>query len=226
MANVTRRNFLALSVAAPVGGLWTGGPGGKDGKTPLSPREKIRQRYFPDVTVVTHEGKKVRFYDDLIKDKILYLNVMFAHCADVCPLVTSNLVKVQRSLKDLMGRDIFIVSLTLKPEMDSPKVLREYMKGYGVGPGWTFVTGEPATLELLRVKLGFTYPDPEIDKDATQHIGNVRYGNEPKMLWGACPGMASPSWIITSLSYLVPPPLKDKLLSAAQAPKALAVCQL
>lgn len=222
MNRVKRRDFLALSAATPLaGGLLTGGKFWESHKATLSARERIRQRYFPNVTVVTHEGKKVRFYDDLIKGKIVTINMMYAHCADVCPMITANLVRVQRLLGDIIGRDIFMISLTLKPEMDTPELFRQYMKGYGIGPGWTFVTGEPDTLELLRVKLGFTYPDPEKDKDDTLHIGNVRYGNEPRVLWSACPGQAPTAWLITALSFVTPPPLKRKLLSIAQSVRAV-----
>jgi len=39
-------------------------------------REMLRENYFPNFELVTHEGKKVRFYDDLIKDKIVVINFM------------------------------------------------------------------------------------------------------------------------------------------------------
>ena len=62
---------------------------------------------------------------------------------------------------------------------------------------------QPGTndIELLRRSLGFTDPDPDVDKDKSNHIGNVRYGNEPLMLWAACPGMAKPAWIAESILW-------------------------
>ncbi|HXV21482.1 MAG TPA: SCO family protein, partial [Desulfuromonadales bacterium] len=44
--------------------------------------------YFPNVQLVTHEGKKVQFFDDLIKDKVVMINFIFTSCPDVCPLET------------------------------------------------------------------------------------------------------------------------------------------
>jgi protein SCO1 len=58
-------------------------------------------------------------------------------------------------------------------------------------------------MEKIRRGIGFSYPDPAIDKDKTQHIGNVRYGNEPLMLWGACPGMAKVGFVAESLSWMI-----------------------
>jgi protein SCO1 len=168
-------------------------------------RDKIRQRYFPDVVLYTHEGKRVRFYEDLIKGKIVTINVMYATCKGVCPGITANLVKVQRLLGKRVGREVFMYSITLEPERDTPQVLKNYAKMHGVGPGWTYLTGKPEDIELLRRKLGFTNPNPQVDKDTSQHIGNLRYGNEPLMLWAACPGLASPNWIYESLSWVIRP---------------------
>jgi protein SCO1/2 len=168
----------------------------------ISPRELIRQRYFPNVTLITHEGKRVRFYDDLIKDKIVVLNLMYADCGGVCPGITANLVKVQRLLGDRVGHDIFFYSITIKPERDTPSVLREYARMHGVGPGWFFLTGKPSDIEFLRRKLGFVDPDPKVDRDKSNHIGIIRYGNEPRTLWGACPGLTTPRSIVESISWV------------------------
>ena len=170
----------------------------------IASRDRIRQRHFPNVQLITHEGKKVRFYDDLIKDKIVVINFMYAKCEGICPGITTNLVKVQKLLGDRVGKDIFMYSLTLKPEQDTPEALAEYAKMHKVGPGWQYLTGSPADLELLRRKLGFTDPDPLVDADKSNHIGNVRYGNEPLQLWAACPGMSNPKMIVESISWLEP----------------------
>ena len=172
-------------------------------EAPVDPqRDAIRARYFPDVVLHTHEDKKVRLYQDLIKDKIVMINFMYARCNGVCPGITSNLVKVQRMLGDRVGRDIFMYSISLKPEEDSPKALREYARAHGVRPGWTFLTGHPKDIELLRGKLGARNPDPKLDADTSQHTGIIRYGNEPMRWWAACAGLSKPSWIIESLSWV------------------------
>jgi protein SCO1/2 len=158
----------------------------------VSPREMIRRRYFPDLRLTTHEGKTVRLYEDLIKDKIVLINFMYAHCQGICSPVTANLVKVQTLLGPRVGKDIFMYSLTLKPKEDTPEVLKAYAERHGVGPGWTFLTGSSADLELLRQRLGFTDPDPARDADRSNHTGMVRYGNEPLQLWAAFPGMSQP----------------------------------
>src|SRR5262245_27327292 len=165
----------------------------------ISPREIIRRAHFPNVGLVTHEGRKARFYDDLIKDKNVVINFMYAHCEKICPPVMANLARVQKRLRDRIGRDIFMYSITLKPEEDTPRALAEYARAFGIGPGWLLLTGKPADIELLRRALRFPNDDPAEDADKSNHIGNLRYGNEPAVRWAACPGQASADWIVTSI---------------------------
>jgi len=131
---------------------------------------------------------------------------MFAMCTELCPRTTANLVRVQNLLGKRLGRDIFIYSITLKPREDSPKVLAEYARHHAVSPGWQFLTGDPDDIEFLRRRLGFTDPDPVRDRDVTNHIGNVRYGNEPRQLWATCPSLADPSWIAQEIGWVMRPP--------------------
>jgi protein SCO1/2 len=215
MKSLSRRRMLGIIGIAPLATELVGQVYGQDfNPNRISSREMIRQRYFPNLVLTTHEDKKVRFYDDLIKDKIVLINMMYAKCEGICVPVTMNLRKVQRMLGDRVGRDIFIYSLSLKPDEDTPMMLKHYAEMHHVGPGWLFLTGDPADLERLRQKLGFTNPDPKLDADKSQHIGMVRYGNEALQLWAACPGMANPSWIVESVSWVDWP----KTRPAAAAP--------
>lgn len=214
MVETTRRKLLTLSALMPFAGAVSAfgaaektraadsGGSRRAFSAPVSGREKVRRRYLPNVPLVTHEGKKVLFYDDLIKNRIVTVNFFFSHCDEICPLVTRNLVKVQRILGDRVGRSIHMYTVTLTPEEDTPKVLSEFREANGIKAGWTFLTGKPADIEFLRKSLGFTYADPKVDQDKTQHIGNVRYGNEPLALWAACPGQAKPEWIAESISWV------------------------
>jgi protein SCO1/2 len=172
----------------------------------ISPREQIRRRYFPDVTLTTHEGKPVRFYDDLVKDRCVVMNFMYARCEGICSPITSNLQRVQSILHDRVGRDIFMYSFSLKPDEDTPEALGEYVKERKLGPGWTFLTGKPADLERIRRSLGFTDPDPARDADKTNHTGMVRFGNEPLQLWAAFAGMSKAESIANEILWVASPP--------------------
>jgi len=211
MKDMSRRTMLGMLGMAPfAGGLITAaGATHPVATTKLTLSEQARRRiqaqHLPNLPLITHEGKHVRFYDDLIKDKIVSLNFFFANCDEVCPLVMANLSKVQTLLGGQVGRDIFMYSFTLKPEEDTLDVIQRHREIYHAKPGWTFLTAKPEDMEKLRKAIGFTYPEPAIDKDKTQHIGNIRYGNEPLMLWSACPGMAHAKWIAETLEWAIHP---------------------
>ena len=208
MSSIDRRRWLALSGAALAGaGLATDSAGQKLAtatKRVVTPRERIRERHLPNFTLTTHEGKKVKFYDDLVKDKIVVINMMYAQCQGVCTPITANLVKVHKLLGPRVGRDIFFYSITISPEKDSPKALKHYAAMHKIKPnsGWLFLTGKPDEIEKLRRSLGFVDPDPVVDRDRSNHIGNVRMGNEPRMLWAACPGLARASAIANAIAGL------------------------
>ena len=208
MAGFNRRQwmagaFLLPSAARPL----TAAAAGSDTTRfaqPLSGREVMRTRYFPNVPLVTHHGKAVRFYDDLLKDKIVAINMMYADCDGVCPTITMNIAKAQKLLRARTRRDVFIYSITVKPEEDTPAKLKNYAEMHSAGGNWLFLTGKPDDVELLRRKLGFVDLNPEVDKDKAQHSGVIRYGNEPLSLWGACPGSAKPEWIAEEISFVMP----------------------
>jgi protein SCO1/2 len=217
MPDISRRKFVSLAAAAPLAAvpLAAGIPYAAalaetaPSTALLTLSERARQRIqrlnLPNVPLVSHEGKHMLFYDDLVKDKAVTLNFFFTHCDEICPLVTANLARVQKLLGDQVGRDIHMYSFSLKPAEDDVRAIREYRQKFDAGPGWTFFTAKPDDMEKLRRAIGFTYPDPAIDADKTQHIGNVRYGNEPVMLWSACPGMAQPKWIAETFEWMVHP---------------------
>lgn len=206
MNALSRRKLLGLAAMTPLAA--TLHPHVAEGATTssaASDRERFRQRHFPDVTLLTQNNEKVRFYEDVVKDKIVTINFFYARCEGICPIVTANLVKVQKLLADRVGRDIFMVSLTLKPLEDTPEVLKEYAEMHRIKPGWTLLTGKPDDIEQLRRSLGFTNLEPQLDQDKSQHIGNIRYGNEPMLQWAAMPGMAKPEEIAHSISRDFPP---------------------
>jgi protein SCO1/2 len=205
---ISRRKFLSLTATSSLAaGVLSTTAAAEPRKWPVvtqeMARKRLQQQHLPNLPLISHEGKQVMFYDDLVKDKVVSLNFFFANCDEVCPLVTANLVKVQKLLGDQVNRDIHMYSFTLKPEEDNVSVIRDYRKKFGAN--WSFFTAKPADMEKLRVAIGFTYPDPAIDKDTTQHIGNVRYGNEPLMYWSACPGMAHARFIVEALEWMVHP---------------------
>ena len=195
----TRRDLVTRVGAAALGWLAVDRATADENPAPVGPGRRVA---FPNPTLVTHEGREVKFYDDLVRGKVVALNMMYTDCDDTCPLATSNLVRVQQLLGERVGRDVFMYSLTLQPEVDTPQRLKEYADLHGAQPGWLFLTGEPAELEQLRYALGFYDPDPAIDGDKTTHTGMVRIGNDAYDRWTSAPSLSSPEQIAAVIRHV------------------------
>lgn len=138
--------------------------------------------YFPNVVLTTHEGEKVRFFDDLIRDKVVLINFIYTSCPDTCPMETARLLEVARILGDRLGEDVFFYSMTVDPENDTPQVLGDFAANWGIPEGWKFITGDPDDLVLVRKKLGVDIDDVE-SLTLNQHPINLVMGNQATGRW-------------------------------------------
>jgi cytochrome oxidase Cu insertion factor (SCO1/SenC/PrrC family) len=165
-----------------------------------TPQSASPSEHFPNVVLTTKDNERVLFYDDLIRGKVVLINFMFTGCDSLCPRTTRNLAKVQALLGDRLGRDVFILSISVDPANDTPEALRAYAGEYQVKPGWQFVTGSTADIELIRRKLGVYERDAEQDKDKNQHTGMLIYGNEPQGRWSKLYAMSEPRLIVENVT--------------------------
>src|SRR5262245_6106891 len=154
--------------------------------------------YFPNVPLVTHEGKTVNFYDDLMKDKRVLINFIFTECTDRCPLATAKLAQVQKMLGARVGQEIFIYSITLDPEHDTPEALKAYAAKYDAGPGWLFLTGTRKDIDAVRYKLGERNFKEE-------HVNAVRVGNVAKGQWMRLPLDSDVNYLVTEIGKNLDP---------------------
>jgi len=135
--------------------------------------------YFPNTELITHDGETVRFFDDLVEDKVVVVNFIYTSCPDVCPLETAQLTRVQRILGDRLGKDVFFYSITIDPDVDTPEVLSEYRDRFGAN--WMFLTGDEGEIIELRRKLGL-YVE-EIQDGSNNHNVNMIIGNQSTGRW-------------------------------------------
>ena len=164
---------------------------------PAKLRNRYGAGYFPNVPLVTQDGKTVRFYDDLLKGKSVAVNIIYTSCKDECPLETARLVQLQRLLGARMGKDIFFYSISIDPQHDTPEVLKAYMEKFGVGPGWQFLTGTAQDIRLVTKKLGLSRYSDVANRDG--HTAILIVGDEPGGQWMRHSAVDNPDFLASSM---------------------------
>jgi protein SCO1 len=154
--------------------------------------------YFTNTEVITQDGKKLKFYDDLIKDKIFVINFIFTGCSQLCPLTTARMAAVQEQLGDAVGRDIFFYSISLDPMNDTPAKLKKFADGFKIRPGWLFLTGDPDSLKLIRDRLG------ERSRDKSEHQAIVILANDKTGEWRKDSAMSETEHLAETIRGLDP----------------------
>lgn len=153
--------------------------------------------YFPNVPLTTQDGAPVRFYDDLIKGKIVAIDLIYTTCKYACPLETARLAQVQSILGDRMGRDVFFYSITIDPAHDTPSVLKAYAQKFHAGPGWLFLTGSQADIDFISRKIGLYAPPNPSDPDG--HVPSLLVGNEVTGQWMRNSGLDNPKFLARTI---------------------------
>lgn len=182
---------LAAAAVLAVAALSAPGP---------APAQQTRWRadYFPNVVLEDHNGRRVRFYDDLIRGKIVAINFVYTTCTDICPLDTAQLRRVQEILGDRVGRDIHMYSISIDPERDTPAAMRRFMRAYDIGPGWTFLRGSREDVDLLQRRLGIRPVSPGGVLD--EHDTSIIVGNETTGRWIKRSSFESPELLANLLT--------------------------
>ena len=156
---------------------------------------------FPNVELITHQGKQLRFYDDMINNKVVVINFMSIRAHREFP-VTDHVKKIAELLSDKLGRETYIWSITTDPLHDTPERLAIFAEQHGVKPGWQFVTGSGHRIGRASKRVlkhlshhghGYGFP-----------TRIIHYGNGGVGLWGAFPAEARPEMALMRLSWVQP----------------------
>jgi protein SCO1/2 len=156
------------------------------------------ENYFTNIRLVNQDGKPVRLYADLLRGKVVVINSFFSTCKGSCPVMLSSFAKIQQHFAERVGEDLFLISITVDPQTDTPPVLKALAEGWKAKPGWQFVTGDKASVDLALHKLGQRVENKE------SHSNIFIIGKEATGLWKKARGLSRPEEII---------PLIDEVLS-------------
>lgn len=161
-------------------------------RPPTAGRVELPLKSFeiPDSWLVDQNGKRVRFYSDLVKGKVVVLNFFFTKCNDVCPMQGRALTKLKSRLGERVGRDVFFVSVSKDPENDTVERLKKWGKAYDVSSGWTLVTGAEAVIK----KLLWDFGGEQVGTG--NHESVLLIGNDKTGVWTSSDGLLFPEDIV------------------------------
>jgi protein SCO1/2 len=158
------------------------------------------RNYFTDTILIDHDGNPHRFYSDLLQGKVVIMNFMFASCKDSCPVMAQNFARIQDWLGGRLGKSVFLLSITVDSENDTPASLKAYATKVKAKPGWYFLTGSKENVNTVLRKLG-----QNVDQ-RDNHQSIFLMGNEPTGLWKKVKGMARQEEIIAVLDSVIEDP--------------------
>lgn len=178
------RNIFAVLVLLVVA---CGVAGGQHQK-PATPTVEVEiegagKLKIPDLDVQDQDGRKLRFYSDLIKDKVVVLSFFYTSCSYSCTMQGRTFSKLQSLLGDRLGKSVFLISVTTDPAKDDPAQLKSWGKRYDVQAGWTLVTGNE--MELNKLLMPFT-GEPA---GAGMHLPATFIGNARTGVWTSASGV-------------------------------------
>lgn len=154
---------------------------------------------FPNVVLRTQDDKSVRFYDDLLKGRVVMINFFYTTCTSTCSATTHNLARVVEAIGDRFEREVIMLSITVDPDHDTPAALKAYADLHGRKAGWYFLTGDLRDIDRIRTAIGardrFNREGP--------HTSVLVYGSADSGQWATAPAQGNPKLIVSSVMRLV-----------------------
>ena len=119
----------------------------------------------PNFTLLNQDGKQIDL--DKYRGKTLLLTFIYTRCPmpDQCPLMSTNFAFLNQELANnpTLKDKVRLLSVSVDPEYDQPKVLREYGLRYinSTKPDafarWDFATGKPDEIKKVGQAFGLNY---------------------------------------------------------------------
>ena len=178
------RNIVVVAIIVFGGSLSVAAQTNNPPRPEQAAAESPARKYFTDVVLLNQNGERMRLYSDLLQGKVVIINSFFATCQGSCLPMNRNLEKVQEALGDHVGKDVFIISISVDPEVDTPASLKEFAKKLHARPGWYFLTGDRQSVDFALNKLG------QYVNNKQDHLNIFIIGNERTGLWKKAFGLA------------------------------------
>jgi len=113
---------------------------------------------MPEFELTDQDGKPVAL--SALKRKVVAVTFIYSRCPlpDYCPRMVENFKALRDRFAARMNRDLVFLTISFDPRYDTPEVLTRYAASQRAGgPGWHFLTGDPAKIEAVCNAFGIQY---------------------------------------------------------------------
>lgn len=88
------------------------------------------------------------------QNKVYVVEFFFSTCPTICPIMNQKMVSIQNKFS--LDSNFGIASISITPEIDTPKTLKEYAKNNGIShPNWHLLTGKSDKVVFALSNKGF-----------------------------------------------------------------------
>jgi cytochrome oxidase Cu insertion factor (SCO1/SenC/PrrC family) len=154
-------------------------------------------KFLPDLVLLDQNGQRVHFYSDLIKDKVVLINFFYTSCSNTCLTQGRVFSELQHELGDRLGKEVFLISVSMDPETDTPERLHSWAEEQGQRKGWTLVTGNKDEMAKL---VGHLTGNPLGRIEL--HSSFIYIGNDKTDNWAAIYGLAAPKNLVKKIEEM------------------------
>jgi protein SCO1 len=113
---------------------------------------------IPDFTLIDQSGARVALSS--LNGKVVAVTFIYTRCPlpDYCPRMVENFRAVRERFAARMDNDLVLLTISFDPQYDTPQILTRYAASRRAGgPGWHFLTGDPANVERVCNAFGIQY---------------------------------------------------------------------
>lgn len=132
----------------------------------------------PAFALTNQQGRRVALHD--YTGKVVALNFVYTRCAlpQFCLRIANHFGALQRRLRDRLGRDLVLMTVTFDPARDTPDVLAKYAAQWDADPrNWHFLTGDVAEVRRLTARFGVdSFPDEGVFNHSLRTVVLDRQG--------------------------------------------------
>ncbi len=150
-----------------------------------------------DATLTDQEGHPIKFASEAVGGRIVAIDFIYTTCTTACPLVSAAFKRLQEKLGDRLGRDFWLISISLDPVVDTPVRIKSYAERYKAKSGWIWLTGNQQDVERVLGGLGTT------TANFREHPPLVMAGDGLRGQWNRFKSLPDPGKIQAALENLL-----------------------